>query len=75
MLIGIVTALTLASILLAMGIPMVMIADWVARGVTDWYRAKLEARLEAQDRATVLCLPYVSWSDTVTHTVPKMDQE
>jgi hypothetical protein len=75
MLIWIVTVLTLASILLAMGIPAVMIADWAARAVTDWCSAKLEARLEAQVRATVLYLPYVSWSDTVTHTVTKMDHE
>lgn len=75
MLIGFVAALTLASLVVAVGLPMVLIADWVARGATDWYRAKLEARLEAQDRAKVLCLPYVSWSDTVTHIVPKMNQE
>lgn len=72
---AIVFTLTMASFALTIGLPMVLIADWVAQHATDWYRARIEERLEARDRAKVLCLPYVSWSDTVTHIVPKMDQE
>lgn len=34
----------------------------------DWFRLQIHQRLEVEQAKAVLFLPYVTWSDTVTHT-------
>jgi hypothetical protein len=68
-----------SSILIALAVPVLLTSfglgclasellhDYVEVG-KYLYRKGCESRLEKQNRARFLLMPYVSWSDTVAHT-------
>lgn len=73
MFVALVVTLCAASILLCTVLPAWLAFDvLVWEPVTTWYRTKCEERLAAKEADSILCLPYVSWSDTVT-MVPRKE--